>query len=340
MRGRIYDPRLGRFLNPDPFVSPAKVGQARNPYTYVLNNPLRFVDPTGYEDMDISELMKSLTGSPTGSSGGYQGAYQYPNFTPDSGVCYGATSGSSAVYDPASGGMNTAPGNYYGNTGYTGYTSFTGVTFNTQDGLAPGSWGASNMVGQPNGGAPQGGGFQPNYGIPPKDTMGLLAGNSGAVLGTPKPDVPAGGYSMPQGWYERLVLHNPTRSGDYWSRVWNDFSTAHRVIPGMLAPPGLGLALGASGTIGQALRLPTFGTIGGSMYGGAVTIGGAVDVAGGSFSLTLSGGLAGAGAGFAEVGGWAAVGGATVVGVISCVGVGSVFEGALGATSLVTGAFR
>jgi RHS repeat-associated protein len=48
MNGRIYDPLLGRFLQPDPIVQQAYTPQNWNPYSYVLNNPLSFTDPSGY----------------------------------------------------------------------------------------------------------------------------------------------------------------------------------------------------------------------------------------------------------------------------------------------------
>ena len=50
MNGRVYDPVLGRFLSPDPLVQYPESTQAFNRYTYVSNNPLSLVDPTGYED--------------------------------------------------------------------------------------------------------------------------------------------------------------------------------------------------------------------------------------------------------------------------------------------------
>ncbi|HTN85272.1 MAG TPA: RHS repeat-associated core domain-containing protein, partial [Sorangium sp.] len=49
MKGRIYDPRIGRFLTTDPIVSIPSFGQSWNPYSYVLNSPLNFVDPSGFE---------------------------------------------------------------------------------------------------------------------------------------------------------------------------------------------------------------------------------------------------------------------------------------------------
>ncbi|WP_437620613.1 RHS repeat-associated core domain-containing protein [Sorangium sp. So ce1151] len=49
MKGRMYDPRIGRFLTTDPIVSLPFFGQSWNPYSYVLNSPLNFVDPSGFE---------------------------------------------------------------------------------------------------------------------------------------------------------------------------------------------------------------------------------------------------------------------------------------------------
>ncbi|KAF0204074.1 MAG: RHS repeat-associated core domain [Bacteroidetes bacterium] len=48
MDGRMYDPVLGRFLSPDPVLQFPNYTQGLNPYSYALNNPLRFVDSNGY----------------------------------------------------------------------------------------------------------------------------------------------------------------------------------------------------------------------------------------------------------------------------------------------------
>ncbi|NOK11035.1 RHS repeat-associated core domain-containing protein [Corallococcus exercitus] len=48
MRGRLYDPRAGRFLSVDPFVSAPFSSQGYNRYSYVFNNPLSMTDPSGF----------------------------------------------------------------------------------------------------------------------------------------------------------------------------------------------------------------------------------------------------------------------------------------------------
>ncbi len=48
MNGRIYDPRLGRFMQADPFIQASGNTQSYNRYSYVMNNPLKYTDPSGY----------------------------------------------------------------------------------------------------------------------------------------------------------------------------------------------------------------------------------------------------------------------------------------------------
>ena len=48
MNGRVYDPFLGRFLSADPIIEAEHLLQSYNRYSYVLNNPLRYTDPSGH----------------------------------------------------------------------------------------------------------------------------------------------------------------------------------------------------------------------------------------------------------------------------------------------------
>ncbi|SFD47396.1 RHS repeat-associated core domain-containing protein [Flavobacterium phragmitis] len=47
MNGRLYDPKLHRFLQPDNYVQEPYNTQNYNKYAYVLNNPLKYTDPSG-----------------------------------------------------------------------------------------------------------------------------------------------------------------------------------------------------------------------------------------------------------------------------------------------------
>ena len=47
MNGRLYDPSVGRMLSVDNYVQSPISTQSYNRYSYVLNNPLKYTDPTG-----------------------------------------------------------------------------------------------------------------------------------------------------------------------------------------------------------------------------------------------------------------------------------------------------
>ncbi len=48
MNGRLYDPVLARFVSADPYIQYPGNLQSYNRYSYALNNPLAFTDPSGY----------------------------------------------------------------------------------------------------------------------------------------------------------------------------------------------------------------------------------------------------------------------------------------------------
>jgi RHS repeat-associated protein len=60
MGGRIYDPITARFLSPDPFVQSPDNLQNLNRYSYVLNNPLSFTDPSGFFFKKLGKLFKTV----------------------------------------------------------------------------------------------------------------------------------------------------------------------------------------------------------------------------------------------------------------------------------------
>jgi RHS repeat-associated protein len=75
MRGRMYDPRIRRFLSPDPVVDSPLSGQAYNRYSYVANNPMSRTDPTGFAGTSVNAQSaqsgapgRAETGDPTAIS--------------------------------------------------------------------------------------------------------------------------------------------------------------------------------------------------------------------------------------------------------------------------------
>ena len=56
---RYYDPLLGRFIQSDTLVPNPSVPQSLNRYAYTLNNPLRYIDPSGHLS---EEEIKTLLG--------------------------------------------------------------------------------------------------------------------------------------------------------------------------------------------------------------------------------------------------------------------------------------
>lgn len=68
LNGRVYDPMVGRFLSGDPLISQADNGQSYNRYSYVLNDPIDLIDPSGFQSVIITgcgscwktELMRQI----------------------------------------------------------------------------------------------------------------------------------------------------------------------------------------------------------------------------------------------------------------------------------------
>jgi len=63
MNGRLYDPIIARFLSPDPFVQAPTFTQNFNRFSYAWNNPLRFIDPTGYFNQNIEDAINKINAS-------------------------------------------------------------------------------------------------------------------------------------------------------------------------------------------------------------------------------------------------------------------------------------
>lgn len=59
--GRLYDPVIARFFSPDNFVQAPEFTQSYNRYSYCLNNPLQYVDPSGESFIALGVAIGALT---------------------------------------------------------------------------------------------------------------------------------------------------------------------------------------------------------------------------------------------------------------------------------------
>jgi hypothetical protein len=65
---RFYSPVLGRFISPDSIVPKAEIPQGFSRYSYVINNPFRYKDPTGHFWQEALELAgKAILGAISGA---------------------------------------------------------------------------------------------------------------------------------------------------------------------------------------------------------------------------------------------------------------------------------
>jgi RHS repeat-associated protein len=97
MNGRLYDPILGRMLSPDNYVQSPFSSQSYNRYSYVINNPLKYIDPSGenwWDDVKdgwenvkdaYNDFWEFLNGTPNPQTGQNEGglAQQVPSWVPD-----------------------------------------------------------------------------------------------------------------------------------------------------------------------------------------------------------------------------------------------------------------
>lgn len=84
---RYYNAEIGRFISQDPWEGDLKDPQSLNRYSYVRNNPLRYIDPTGQFVVDKSLLDNKLNSDLTcnadcvlGSNSTSSNTVDYSNF--------------------------------------------------------------------------------------------------------------------------------------------------------------------------------------------------------------------------------------------------------------------
>ncbi|MBI5041937.1 MAG: RHS repeat-associated core domain-containing protein [Gammaproteobacteria bacterium] len=74
MNGRVYDPDLGRFISADPTVQAPGNGQSLNRYSYTINNPLAYTDPSGHRFLPgLTNRLDDHVWKPIGNAIGVNG---------------------------------------------------------------------------------------------------------------------------------------------------------------------------------------------------------------------------------------------------------------------------
>ncbi len=117
MNARLYDPVVGRFLSPDPYVQNPENTQNYNRYFYALNNPLKYTDPSGeqYRYNWFSGQYEDLQGNWVSWSEVYSWMNSGAHFVNPVSYTGGKSGG---------GGWNIGSGYY--NYGYTYFNNATG----------------------------------------------------------------------------------------------------------------------------------------------------------------------------------------------------------------------
>jgi hypothetical protein len=57
-KARMYDPNIGRFIQPETLVLSVSSLQALNRYAYVNNNPVKYTDPSGHRFSDVMDAVE------------------------------------------------------------------------------------------------------------------------------------------------------------------------------------------------------------------------------------------------------------------------------------------
>jgi len=112
MNGRLYDPKLHRFLQPDNYVQDPTNTQNFNRYGYVLNNPLKYTDPSGevfWLLPAIGATVFAYLGGTAANDGKWNpGKWDWSSGKTWAGIGIGAVSGALGGWGAAAGGKALA----------------------------------------------------------------------------------------------------------------------------------------------------------------------------------------------------------------------------------------
>ncbi|MHB1093028.1 FG-GAP-like repeat-containing protein [Thiobacillus sp.] len=143
MNGRLFDPVLARFVSADPNINDEYNLQSLNRYSYVLNNPLYYTDPTGF--MEFSDGGSWGGGSVFSMSGGSSSGFSFSFGASSSWGGSSSSGGSSSFF--SSGGTGVSQSSIGSSGFYSNSTSLTGnglgLSSYSGQSLLSGSWGGN-----------------------------------------------------------------------------------------------------------------------------------------------------------------------------------------------------
>ena len=205
MGGRLYDPKLSRFITADPYVSRPFDPQGMNRFAYVQNNPINATDPSGFEDYG-PDAPPSYPGGggPTGG-GGWGGGSDGDGYCSTNGsYYYGGSNEYSAEYTVDVANPGASEGAHP-----TVYVNSSSSTPTVSSGASGGTGPSPGAISQPANGAPaapastpssQEGGPTGSPAAPPGAEGGSYAGPSGGPSGvSSNGNVSSGALSNPVG---------------------------------------------------------------------------------------------------------------------------------------------
>jgi len=126
MNGRMYDPNTASFFSPDPFVQAPFNTQSFNRYSYCLNNPLMYTDPSG--EIFIPALMAGFW------SWSFNGAHTAPNYGVENFVSGFATTALSAGFASGIGSIFGKTGSVWNEIGRAGAHALSNGTISAVSG--------------------------------------------------------------------------------------------------------------------------------------------------------------------------------------------------------------